>query len=591
MKNKAELINNGIKQIKENKWIHYILIIVIGIILSISLSNIQIRDTHDGSLHMLRLLGTVDTLEIGQFPPLMNQNYCNGVGYSMNLFYPPLVTYLPLLIKIFTASYMTTLKIFGGICIIASGFTMYQYIYKVTNKRAIALFASIFYMIAPYKLANVYKRFAIGEFTAMVFIPWVFLGLYNLFKQDGKKHYYIAIGAIGLMLSHTVTTLYIALFFVIYVLFNIEKLKDKEIIKKCIINVIFILLVSMLFWMPMLEATSAAKYTIMDDKTMRTNGRFVADNVISFSQLFKDKGEENGTTFVLGIPTIFAIMLTFAVYPKMEKKDKEYYLLSIIFALISIFMTSRFFPWKVMPNIICKLQYPWRMMGFFIFFTSYICAQNIYYALKIITKKDILRLVYVFVFIIICVSSSMQIMSQFEAEDITKDEIYETDILENRKISHMRINRDYMPLKALYLQKTYVYTREDRTYILEGNANITNEKKENLKDEIELENIEKDTILEFPYYYYVGYKINLETENGIKEIKSVESENGYLSCVVDEKIDRCKITVEYVGTTITYVSYIISAISLIGFIIYIIYENKRNKSLKRLGDKNDKKDK
>ena len=191
---------------------------------------------------------------------------------------------------------MVTLKIFGGLCIIASGITMYQFVYKVTNKRTIALFASIFYMIAPYKLANVYKRFAIGEFTAMVFIPWVFLGLYNLFKQDGKKHYYIAIGAIGLMLSHTVTTLYIALFSVIYVLFNIEKLKDKEIIKKCIINVIFILLVSMLFWMPMLEATSAAKYTIMDDKTMRTNGRFVADNVISFSQLFKDKGEENGTS-------------------------------------------------------------------------------------------------------------------------------------------------------------------------------------------------------------------------------------------------------------------------------------------------------
>ena len=591
MRDKKELINKGIKQIKENKWIHYILIIIIGVILSISLSNIQIRDTHDGSLHMLRLLGTVDTLEIGQFPPLMNQNYCRGVGYSMNLFYPPLVTYLPLIIKLFTASYMTTLKIFGGICIVASGITMYQFVYKVTNKRTIALFASIFYMIAPYKLANVYKRFAIGEFTAMVFIPWVFLGLYNLFKQDGKKHYYIAIGAIGLMLSHTVTTLYIALFSVIYVLFNIEKLKDKEIIKKCIINVIFILLVSMLFWMPMLEATSAAQYTIMDDKTMRTNGRFVADNVISFSQLFKDKGEENGTTFVLGIPTIFAIMLTFAVYPKMEKKYKEYYLLSIIFALISIFMTSRFFPWRVMPNIICKLQYPWRMMGFFIFFTSYICAQNIYYALKTIAKKDILRLIFVFIFVIICLFSSMQIMSQFEAEDITKDEIYETDILENRKISHMRINRDYMPLKALYLQKTYVYTREDRTYILEGNANITKEVKENLKDEIEIENIEKDTILEFPYYYYVGYKINLETENGIKEIKSVESKNGYLSCVVDEKIDKCRITVEYVGTTITYVSYIISAISLIGFIIYIIYENKSNKSLKRLGDKNDRKDK
>lgn len=196
MTNIKELINKGIKQIKENKWIHYLIIIIIGIILSIPLNQIQIRETHDGSLHMLRLLATMDTLEIGQLPPLINQNYCNGAGYSMNLFYPPLVTYLPLLIKLFTSSYMEALKIFGALCIIASGITMYQFVYQVTEKRSIALFSAFFYMIAPYKLANVYKRFAIGEFAAMVFIPWVFLGLYNLFKQDKKKHYYIAIGAI-----------------------------------------------------------------------------------------------------------------------------------------------------------------------------------------------------------------------------------------------------------------------------------------------------------------------------------------------------------------------------------------------------------
>ena len=193
---KNEKINNILNIIMDNKWLHYFIIIIIGIVLSIPLAQIQIRNTHDGSLHMLRLLGTVDTLKIGQFPPLMNQNYCNGVGYSMNIFYPPLVTYLPLILKIFVSSYMDVLKIFGGICIVASGFTMYKFVYQVTGKRIIALFSAFFYMIAPYKLANVYKRLAIGEFTALVFIPFVFLGLYNLFEQDKKKHYYIAIGAI-----------------------------------------------------------------------------------------------------------------------------------------------------------------------------------------------------------------------------------------------------------------------------------------------------------------------------------------------------------------------------------------------------------
>lgn len=575
-----ELINKGIKQIKENKWIHYIIIILIGVILSIPLSQIQIRDTHDGSLHMLRLLGTMDTLEIGQIPPLINQNYCNGSGYSMNLFYPPLVTYLPLMIKLVTPTYMIALKVFGAICIILSGITMYKFVYQVTNKRSIALFSAIFYMIAPYKLANVYKRFAIGEFTAMVFIPLVFLGLYNLFHQDKKRHYYIAIGAIGLMLSHTVTTLYTAIFCIIYILFNIKKLKEKEIIKKCIINGIFILLISMLFWMPLLEATQYAEYAIMDDKVMRTNGNFASDNIISFSQLWKDRGEENGTTFLIGIPTILAIIATIFVVKKVDNKYKEYYLLSIIFALISIFIASRFFPWKIIPAIICKLQYPWRMMGFFIFFISFVCGINLYHILKKLMKKDVLKLISVVIFVSVSIIYTIGIMSQFYAENKEKDILYENSILDNKKISHRQINRDYMPLKALKLQNSYVMEREDITYVLEGNAEITEEKKENLKDELKIKNVKKGTLLEFPYYYYVGYEIKLETENETKKIEAIESENGYLSCILEGDIKEGKILVEYVGTTITYVSYIVSTISLIIFIGYIIYERKK-------GEKND----
>lgn len=570
-----------IKQLKENKWIHYIVIIIIGIILSIPLTKIQIRDTHDGDLHMLRLIGTLDTLKIGQIPPLINQNYCNGVGYSMNLFYPPIVTYFPLLIKLFTPSYMIALKIFGGICIVLSGITMYKFTYQVTKNRVIALLSAIFYLIAPYKLSNVYKRFAIGEFTALVFIPIVFLGLYNLFKQDRKKHYYIAIGAIGLMLSHTVTTLYTAMFCIIYVLFNIKKLKEKDIIKKCIINIIFIILVSMLFWLPLLEATSNAEYAIMDNNIMRTNSEYAHDNVISFYQLFKDKGEENGTTFLLGIPTIIAILLTFLVIKKVDMKYKEFYLICIMLSLISIFMISRFFPWIIMPNLICKLQYPWRMLGFFIFFISFVCGVNLYNTIKIITKRDILRIIVVIIFVSLSIYSSISIISQFFTKDDSLDKKYENYILNNRKISHMQINRDYMPTRAIVLQRTYVLERKDETYILNGSANIINEKKENLTDLIEIKDIQKDTLLEFPYYYYVGYKITLETQEATYNIKPCESENGYLSCNIDKNIDKANIKVEYVGTIITNISYTVSAISLVAFITYIVHERKK-------GDNNDK---
>lgn len=575
MKKTKELFNYSIEQLKNNKYLHYIILIIIGVILSSFLTQIQIRDTHDGSLHMLRLIGTKDTLDIGQFPPLINQNYCRGVGYSMNLFYPPLVTYIPLLIKLFVPTYAAALKIFGGLCIVLSGITMYKFSYQVSKNRLISLFSAIFYLIAPYKLANVYKRFAIGEFAALVFIPLVFMGLYNLFKQDGKKHYYIAIGAIGLMLSHTVSTIYTALFCILFVLLNIRKLKEKEIITKCLINVIFILIVSMLFWMPLLEATSRADYAIMDNKIMRTNGDFAYENIISFSQLLKDRGEENGTTFLLGIPIIFAILLTILTYRKIDNKYKEFYLICIIFSLISLFMTSRFFPWKVMPGFICKLQYPWRMLGFMVFFISFVCGMNLHVFIKEFLKKDILRIVFVTIFIALSIISSLNIMSQFFAKDINRDTEYETEILENRKISHMRINRDYMPTKAILLQRSYVIIREDKTYILEGKANIINENKENLTDIIKIENVKKDTILEFPYFYYIGYEVIVETNDNVYKIIPTESKNGYLSCVIENDIDNAIVTVKYVGTVITKISYIVSLIGLILFIVYIIYEKKK----------------
>ena len=73
------IIDKSIKLIKENKWMHLAIIILIGLMLSIPLKEIEVRQTHDGYVHILRLIGTIDTLKIGQIPPIVNQNFCEGV--------------------------------------------------------------------------------------------------------------------------------------------------------------------------------------------------------------------------------------------------------------------------------------------------------------------------------------------------------------------------------------------------------------------------------------------------------------------------------------------------------------------------------
>jgi len=568
-------VNEIFNAIKENKWIHYAIIVIIGIILSIPLCKIQIRDTHDGFLHLLRMIGTNNTFKIGEFPPIVAPYFCNGGGYAMNLFYNPLVTYIPLLIKLFTPTYAMALKVFAGVCIVLSGITMYHFVFNVTKKRAIALFAAIIYLISPYKLGDVYKRYAIGEFASFIFMPILFIGMYNLFNQEGKKHYYIAIGAIGLMLTHTVTTFYMAIFCLIYVLFNIKKLKEKEIIKKLIINVIFIVFISLFFIAPMMEAKMSADYAIFDSSIMATNGDYVFENTLNLSEFFVDIGEENATTYIIGVPIFVLMCLTIFTYRHVDKKYKDFFIIAIFFSFISLYMSSKYCPWFIFPDFFCKLQYPWRMMGFFTFFMSFVIGVNIYILLKTLFNKDITRLITITILTIVMVTYTIPLLLQYETKDYTLDETYTNSVLEDPYINHMRINRDYLPVKALILQRTYLKEKEYRTYVLQGECKIENEEIKDLSITATIKDCEEGTILEFPFFYYPGYRVILE-ENGEKtKLESIESENGFVSTVMNKDIREAKITVEYKGTLITYASYAISFITLIIFVIYIIKQRKK----------------
>ncbi len=456
---------------------------------------------------------------------------------------------------------------------------MYSFVNKVTNKREIALFSAIIYLIVPYKLGDVYIRFAIGEFAAFVFLPILFIGVYSLFNQDEKKHYYIAIGAIGLLLTHTVTTYYAAIICLVYVLFNIKKLKEKEVIKKLVINVMFILLVSALFVLPMLEAKFSAEYTIFDDELMATNSQYVYENTLDLSDLFVYKGDllpesyKKTAIYIIGVPIFTLMCMTIFTYKKVEPKYKDFYMISWIFSIISLFMCTKYCPWFLFPNILCTLQYPWRMLTFFTFFISFILGINIYILIKMLFNKDITRIIVTTILVVLMVAYTIPILLKFTSDSNTIEIEYENKVVNNPKINYMSINREYMPKKAILLQQTYLKERNDTTYILEGNANIIRENKENFIDIIEIENIEENTILEFPYLYYPGYKITVND----KKIEAIETEHGFVGCMITENVEKANITVEYKGTVITHVSYVASFISLAMFIVYCYKENKKNK--------------
>ena len=566
-----------VQAIKCNKKIHYLIIIITALISAIPLIKMQVALGDDGTHHILRIMAIDKIMKIGEFPQYISPDYCTGFGYAVCLFYNPIVTYIPYIIKLFTTHYYTALKIYSLFTIIVSAFTMYKFAEGVSKRQDIALVAAMIYTLFPYKMETIYDRFAIGEFSAYMFIPIVFLGLYNVIKEDGKKNYLIPLGAIGLMLTHTITTEYTAFFCLLYVLFNFKVIKQKEIIKKFVLDVLIILGATAFFIVPIFEHKISTEYVIFTPDLICTTGEYAQEHAISVKQLFVD-AESDGVSFKIGVPIIILVLLGILSYKKIDKNIKDDYVLWFFFAAISIIMCLKIFMWKLLPNFLCTLQYPWRMLEFFGFFISIVCAFNLCTFIDNFKKVDEVIKNCIFLLSIVLITTlSIPMITRYDVPEKLSniDEKYENMILEeNMKISHWGINRDYLPVKALMVQKTYLMTREDRVYVLTGSATIEDENKENLDMKFKVKNTEEGTVLELPYIFYLGYDVTIKNGEETIKLETFESDNGFVACKIPKNIEEAEVLVNYNGTTVEKVSYLISIVTVVLCIAYLINKKR-----------------
>jgi len=565
-----------IEAIKNHTGIHYAIILMTTLIIAIPMAHLQISATHDGYVHILRLIGTNISLANTEFPHLIIPYFCRNFGYSMNLFYGLLVTYVPLLLKVFPISYTAALKLFAVATIFFSGIAMYRCALEITKKKPIALIASLLYMTALYRYEDIYIRFAMGEFTAFVFLPIVLQGLHNILNEDGKKAWLLGIGVTALVLTHTITTMYFAIICLLYVLLHGKKLWKKQVWKHFILQIGIAILLTAFYTIPMLEHKLVADYTIFDAKLMRTHGEWADEHAAEPMKFLDDSKYPYNIHMEIGIPVTCLLLLGIFVRKKIPKTIKDFWVIGLIISVISLFMCTSLFPWKYLPNFLCTIQYPWRMNTYFILFISIVCGINLYYLITNI-KKETIAYTISGIAVLGILTNAIYYTTFYSWRDETADEEYEKSKLYNPTFSHMEINRDYLPVNAIHKQTTYLEERKDTVYVLKGSSKIRDEQKEGLTLQFTIQNGKEGDILELPYFFYLGYTVTIQTEEKQYTIPTGESPNGFLTIILPEDIKQAKVSVHYQGTVIEKAAYGISGISLIGCATYKITTSKRRK--------------
>ena len=574
-----------LNKIKDNK--EYLCILLISIIVCIPLMNKNINIyKDDGIQHVCRLIGTYQTIKSGEMLPMIMSNLCNNFGYSWNIFYSPLTAYAPLIFKIFNFTFTNCLKIFMFAVTLLSGITMYTFMMNVTKNKNVSLLSSILYVLAPYRITDMYIRIAVAELASFVFIPIIFDGLYSVLKEE-KLSFKLIWGTVGLILTHTVITMYMAIICLLYLVFNIKKLKSIKIIRILVISLVCILLITSFYWVGLLQHHNATSYEVFVPGRMEVGNKLEYYKT-EFYQLFHTNKDQT-MIYAIGLVTVLGLVLTPIAWKNVEKDYKRTYVLFLIFGIILTIMTLTFFPFEKLPSIFKMIQFTFRLYEFTALFFAFVAGINYGIIIKNFKIFDVIVLAVISTLLLIPYKSKLE---------------YELSTNEDRLIEGVRVTEntgrvhagmasmEYLPSKAFKVLNTYIANRKDEPIITNGEAEILNYSKNRTNLEFELANMkskqeadnqnnktEAGLTIELPYIYYLGYRVYA---NG-SEIEYAESDNGFVQIKINPALyeQDVKINMKYTGTNEMIVASVISIVSAMIIVISEIILNMKNLKLKR----------
>ena len=633
----------------KKKLIDYAIILIFAIVISIPMLSQDFNIyVDDGIQHIARLMGTMQSIEEGQVIPVIMSNFCNGFGYSWNLFYSPITAYIPLIFRIFTSSFELMLKLFIVLVGFLSGIAMYEFVNKISKNRYAGLLSAIIYICAPYRFTDMYMRMAVSELTSFIFLPIVFHGMYNIFncdeqnkannikKQENnvqdnelnkdndndetkrskriylKKSLLLTLGASGLILTHSVIAMYTAIICFIYLLINIKKLKNKQVIKALVINILLILLITSFYTVPLLEHKLSTDYEVFRPGRMERTEALIYYKVDLLDLIYTGN---NTMSYEIGLVSIIGLVLTILAHRKIAKNIRKLYWFSLVTGIVCVIMSLRIFPFEKLPAILKMLQFTFRLLEFSSFFFAVVAGINYSLVIKNFRFRDVLVLGIISYLFIVPSFFKLNYEKQWTEEKLWPA----VEVNENTGRVHAGCATfEYLPSKA-FENLDYIKTRENRVYVLtengtytlpEENSGITIENEEkngtelsfsikkvddeettslndldnlnNSSDIVETEEIanqdkKKELVgsdtqngitLELPYIYYLGYAVEIETNGVIQKLETFETENGFVAISIPESFlstdDEVTVTVEYTGTTLMKITYIISILSVLG---------------------------
>ncbi|MGN0651909.1 MAG: hypothetical protein ACI4KN_02805 [Gemmiger sp.] len=349
---------------------------------------------HDLSIHLSRIEGLKAGLLSGQFPVRMDPALINDKGYPFSLMYSDLFLYPAAFLRILGFSLDSCYKFYVVCITLATALITRWVLRRMLGSEQAALLGSALYTLSFYRLTNVYVRAAVGEYTAMVFLPLVVYGLWRIYTQEKKSDrrgepwcwMTLAIGFTGLLQSHLLTTELAGLFTLLFCLIRFRQTFTRPVLPALCKAVGAAVLWNLWFLVPL------AQYMVTG--VCRISGKYDASNLydtaVYLGQMFTMFGQGGGVAesiqngmceemsqslgLVLALGAVFLVLALLDTEVRRSGRGiARVGTVTLGFGALAVFCASDLFPWydlfaakngaaQALSKLLGKLQFAWRFL-------------------------------------------------------------------------------------------------------------------------------------------------------------------------------------------------------------------------------------
>lgn len=357
---------------------------------------------HDLQFHVLRIWALAEGIQNGHWIVPIQTELLNGYGYAAPLFYSQLFLYVPAVLYCMAVPLQVCYQAYILLVNAATCLICYCCMKGLLKDGNLAVFASFLYTLSAYRIADVYVRAAIGEFTAMAFFPLAVYGFARIYMTEGKKltwkdYLPVVAGLSGIMQSHVLSCELSAFFIAALCILCIRKTLQPQRLFALVKAALLTVGVNLAFLIPFLqsmqmelEVRSGGVNEIQQHGTylMQVLGLFMTSIGDSREGMTGDMPLAIGFSLVIGLMVwLYCCAQKYAW--KLEQDERmRVGLFCAGFAMASILFSTRVFPWDSLKNIstgaaevFCMIQFPWRYLSVgtvFALFASVIGVKMLY---------------------------------------------------------------------------------------------------------------------------------------------------------------------------------------------------------------------